>query len=88
MQMQAERDEAAAWFRTLRDRIVAAFEGLEDAGPGPAAPGRFELRETRRGADGGGGEQGDDQTGGQADAAAQAAGRLAWRGIGGYPRER
>ncbi|AYF01785.1 oxygen-dependent coproporphyrinogen oxidase [Paracoccus yeei] len=55
MQMQAERDEAAAWFRTLRDRIVAAFEGLEDAGPGPAAPGRFELRETRRGADGGGG---------------------------------
>ncbi|WP_397245554.1 coproporphyrinogen III oxidase [Paracoccus mutanolyticus] len=53
--MQAERDEAAAWFRTLRDRIVAAFEGLEDAGPGPAAPGRFELRETRRGADGGGG---------------------------------
>lgn len=36
---------ASAWFRTLRDRIVAAFEALEAEGP---APGRFALRETRR----------------------------------------
>ena len=48
MQMQAEREHAAGWFRELRDRIVAAFEELD----GQA---RFELRETRRGEDGGGG---------------------------------
>mgnify|MGYP002712880373 CR=1 FL=1 len=54
MEMQAEREQAAAWFRTLRDRIVAAFEALEDAGPGAQAPGRFELRPTHR-PDGGGG---------------------------------
>ncbi|MEF9605583.1 coproporphyrinogen III oxidase, partial [Paracoccus sp. PXZ] len=55
MEMQDERQKAAAWFRELRDRIVAAFEALEDRGPGAAPPGRFEIRETRRGADGGGG---------------------------------
>lgn len=55
--------EAAAWFRTLRDRIVAAFQALEEAqltGPLSArAPGRFEVSETRRagaaGEDAGGG---------------------------------
>jgi coproporphyrinogen III oxidase len=45
--------DAAAWFRTLRDRIVAAFEGLEDRF-GVDAPGRFEVTPTSR-ADGGGG---------------------------------
>ncbi|MDH3262804.1 MAG: oxygen-dependent coproporphyrinogen oxidase [Paracoccaceae bacterium] len=57
------KTRAAAWFRALRDRIVAAFEALEDAqaaGPFAAAPpGRFEMRETKRasedGADAGGG---------------------------------
>lgn len=44
---------ASAWFRSLRDQIVAAFEGLEDAAS--ATPGRFEVSETRRGEDGGGG---------------------------------
>lgn len=52
MQMQDERDRAAAWFHELRDRIVTAFEALD----GQA---RFELRETARGEgsgkDGGGG---------------------------------
>ena len=52
MEMQQERQEAAAWFRSLRDRIVAAFEALEDRGPGATPPGRFEVKETRRGADG------------------------------------
>ena len=55
--------EAAAWFRTLRDQIVAAFEGLEDAhATGPLSdlpPGRFTVTETRRdaedGSDAGGG---------------------------------
>ncbi len=54
---------AADWFRTLRDQIVAAFEGLEDTqAKGPfahAAPGRFEVTQTRRkgaeGEDAGGG---------------------------------
>ncbi|MHA6346253.1 oxygen-dependent coproporphyrinogen oxidase [Roseivivax sp. CAU 1761] len=58
-----ERARASAWFRALRDTIVAAFEGLEDShaeGPGAAAPaGRFEVtRTTRRsddGSDAGGG---------------------------------
>ena len=44
---------ASAWFRSLRDRIVAAFEGLEDS-YGEGAPGRFEVTPTIR-ADGGGG---------------------------------
>lgn len=56
-QMQAQKDMAAAWFRALRDEIVAAFEALEDshaAGPFAEAPaGRFELRETRRTGEGG-----------------------------------
>ncbi|MGY6705570.1 oxygen-dependent coproporphyrinogen oxidase [Roseinatronobacter sp.] len=54
---------AAAWFRELRDQIVAAFETVEDShttGPMSDHPaGRFELRETSRsgpdGQDAGGG---------------------------------
>ncbi len=45
--------QAAGWFRTLRDLIVAAFEALEDA-HGTGTPGRFEVTPTTR-ADGGGG---------------------------------
>ena len=49
---------ASAWFRTLRDRIVESFEGLEDTqveGPFAHLPaGRFEVTETRRAADDGG----------------------------------
>ncbi|MFY9240519.1 MAG: oxygen-dependent coproporphyrinogen oxidase [Roseovarius sp.] len=58
-----EKRRAAAWFRTLRDEIVATFEGLEDShteGPmSEAAPARFEVSETSRsaedGSDAGGG---------------------------------
>ncbi len=58
-----EKERTSAWFRALRDRIVAAFEALEDnqtTGPFAAAdPGRFEVSETRRasedGSDAGGG---------------------------------
>ncbi|MGV6839349.1 MAG: oxygen-dependent coproporphyrinogen oxidase [Planktomarina sp.] len=54
---------ASAWFRELRDQIVAAFEGLEDTqktGPFADQPsGRFEVTETKRtsddGSDAGGG---------------------------------
>lgn len=54
-EMQTERREAADWFRQLRNRITAAFEALEDRGPGTAAPGRFEVTPTSRANDGGGG---------------------------------
>lgn len=58
-----EKATAAAWFRRLRDDIVAAFEGLEDShdtGPlSDQAPGRFDVSETKRqsddGSDAGGG---------------------------------
>ena len=57
------KHKAAAWFRTLRDDIVAAFEAIEDShttGPlSDMAPGKFELRDTQRhgpdGQDAGGG---------------------------------
>ncbi|MDO5620595.1 MAG: oxygen-dependent coproporphyrinogen oxidase [Paracoccus sp. (in: a-proteobacteria)] len=55
MQMQAQREQAAAWFRELRDRIVTAFEALEDRGPGAGPAGRFEVTPTTRANDGGGG---------------------------------
>lgn len=44
---------ASAWFRSLRDRIVTAFEGLEDS-YARGNPGRFEVTPTAR-AEGGGG---------------------------------
>lgn len=54
--MLSERREAAAWFRLLRDRIVDAFEGLEDQGPAAdTPPGRFEITPTERAENGGGG---------------------------------
>ncbi|WP_446720195.1 oxygen-dependent coproporphyrinogen oxidase [Leisingera sp. ANG-DT] len=61
--MKDEKAQAAAWFRELRDQIVAAFEALEDThSEGPFAdmePGRFEVTETKRtsddGSDAGGG---------------------------------
>ena len=58
---EARKARAAAWFESLRDRICAAFEGIEDAqDAGPFAglpPGRFARKATRRAAeeDGGGG---------------------------------
>lgn len=54
---ETEKARAAAWFRQLRDEIVTAFEALEDShavGPlSDAAPGRFEVSETRRASDDG-----------------------------------
>jgi coproporphyrinogen III oxidase len=50
---------ARAWFESLRDRIRAAFEAIEDEGVATGAPGRFEEqawdRPTPDGAPGGGG---------------------------------
>jgi coproporphyrinogen III oxidase len=53
---EERKARASDWFRSLRDRIVAAFEALEDRGPGRAGPGRFEVTPTvRDGGEGGGG---------------------------------
>ncbi|EDZ45495.1 coproporphyrinogen III oxidase, aerobic [Rhodobacterales bacterium Y4I] len=56
-EMIEEKARAAAWFRQLRDQIVAAFEGLEDShSEGPfaeMAPGRFEVTQTKRSSDDG-----------------------------------
>ena len=50
--MTAEKDRASAWFRDLRDQIVAAFEALEDShDAGPFAEGnagRFDVTRTSR----------------------------------------
>jgi len=48
------KTRAAAWFRTLRDQIVTAFEAIEDDFGGSAPAGRFEVTPTTR-PDGGGG---------------------------------
>ncbi|MEO7027358.1 MAG: oxygen-dependent coproporphyrinogen oxidase [Caulobacteraceae bacterium] len=51
---------AAAWFESLRDLLVTAFEALEDEAPSslfPGAAGRFELTPWTR-AEGGGGVMG------------------------------
>ncbi|WP_417604070.1 oxygen-dependent coproporphyrinogen oxidase [Primorskyibacter flagellatus] len=52
-----EKQQASAWFRQLRDEIVAAFEGLEAShseGPLTNEPaGTFDVTETRRGSDDG-----------------------------------
>ncbi|MGB0660032.1 MAG: oxygen-dependent coproporphyrinogen oxidase [Mangrovicoccus sp.] len=60
---ETEKAKASAWFRELRDQIVAAFEALEDSqteGPFADLPaGRFDVSETKRhsedGSDAGGG---------------------------------
>jgi coproporphyrinogen III oxidase len=57
-EMKTEKETSAAWFRTLRDEIVASFENLEDTqtdGRTADMPaGRFDVSETSRTADDGG----------------------------------
>ena len=61
--LEAERSRAAAWFRALRDEIVAAFEAVEeghlDGHLSDRPAGRFEVTETTRQ-----GEAGEDAGGG------------------------
>ncbi len=55
--LQDRKAQARAWFESLRDRICAAFEQLEDDAPAAlygAQPGRFELTPWAREAGGGG----------------------------------
>ena len=62
--LETRKTEAARWFATLQDRILAAFEALEQECAGPffpeaGGPGQFELqpweRKDHTGAPGGGG---------------------------------
>jgi coproporphyrinogen III oxidase len=58
--LQDRTDQARAWFDSLRDRIAAAFEQLEDEAPTslyPGEPGRLERKPWIR-AEGGGGVMG------------------------------
>ena len=63
-EFDARKARASAWFSELRDRIVAAFEALEDTqvtGPHASLPaGRFEVTPTTRT-----GPDGEDQGGGK-----------------------
>ncbi len=45
---------AQAWFEALRDHLCAAFEAIEDTGPGEGPPGRFERQPWQRPGGGGG----------------------------------
>ncbi|MGI8841965.1 MAG: oxygen-dependent coproporphyrinogen oxidase [Caulobacteraceae bacterium] len=54
---QDRSDRATAWFEELRDRLLVAFEALEDEASAelyPGAPGRFELTPWARESGGGG----------------------------------
>ena len=58
--LDQKKTEARAWFETLRDRIHAGFEALEDAAPDdlfPGEPGRF-VRTPWERPEGGGGVMG------------------------------
>ncbi|MDF1726170.1 MAG: oxygen-dependent coproporphyrinogen oxidase [Sulfitobacter sp.] len=59
-QFETEKEQAAGWFRQLRDEIVSAFHALEDRHAEGREPGRVEVRRTERtaedGSDAGGGE--------------------------------
>jgi coproporphyrinogen III oxidase len=48
------KETAATWFGELRDRLVSAFEAIEDQGAGAAAAGKFERTPWRREGGGGG----------------------------------
>jgi coproporphyrinogen III oxidase len=66
--IESRKAQARAWFETLQNQIIAAFEAIEDDchGPfndaAPITPGRFERkswsRENHDGAPGGGGRMG------------------------------
>ena len=52
--VSARQQQARDWFESLRDRICAAFEAIEDEAAGPAPAGRFERKPWERPGGGGG----------------------------------
>ena len=53
--IEKQKETARFWFETLRDRIVAAFETIENEAPGTLPAGRFQQTPWTRENDGGGG---------------------------------
>ena len=53
--IESQKNTARLWFETLRDRIVAEFEKLENEAAGSAPAGRFQQTPWTRENDGGGG---------------------------------
>ncbi len=47
-------EPAQAWFEALRDHLCAAFEAIEETGPGDGPPGRFQRQPWQREGGGGG----------------------------------
>jgi coproporphyrinogen III oxidase len=57
-EMTDRKTRAAAWFRSLQEQLIAAFEACEDEGSAalyPGEPGRFDLEPWERGENQGGG---------------------------------
>jgi coproporphyrinogen III oxidase len=55
--LEQRKDRARAWFESLRDQIITAFEGLEDEAPAalyPGAAGHFDRKPWTREGGGGG----------------------------------
>ncbi len=52
--IEALQEDASQWFATLRDRICASFEAIEDELDSPAPAGRFERKNWDRPGGGGG----------------------------------
>ena len=52
--IEKQKETARFWFETLRDRIVAAFETIENEAPGTLPAGRFQQTPWTRENDGGG----------------------------------
>ena len=50
-EFEAEKTQAAEWFRKLRDSIVTEFHALEDRHPGAGLAGRVEVTKTKRTSD-------------------------------------
>ena len=55
LDIESKKNTARLWFETLRDRIVAEFEKLENELAGTQAAGRFQQKPWTRENDGGGG---------------------------------
>ena len=53
--IETHKNIARLWFETLRDRIVVAFEKLENEMTGPSPAGRFQQTPWKRDGNGGGG---------------------------------
>ncbi|HMK67204.1 MAG TPA: coproporphyrinogen III oxidase, partial [Stellaceae bacterium] len=54
MSAESEKASASAWFESLRDRLTAALEAIEEESAAEGPAGRFERKEWTRAGGGGG----------------------------------